>query len=66
LIARDFTFANVRLASQAVADYLKAGLADPASRAFTAAKPASSSPTIAAFWAGPSRWRWPRSSPPTA
>jgi phosphomannomutase len=31
LIARDFTFANVRLASQAVADYLKAGLADPAS-----------------------------------
>jgi alpha-D-glucose phosphate-specific phosphoglucomutase len=29
LIARDFTFANVRLASQAVADYLKAGLADP-------------------------------------
>jgi phosphomannomutase len=31
LIARDFTFANVRLASQAVADDLKAGLADPAS-----------------------------------
>jgi len=31
LIARDFTFANVRLASQAVAEYLKAGLADPAS-----------------------------------
>jgi alpha-D-glucose phosphate-specific phosphoglucomutase len=31
LIARDFTFANVRLASQGVADYLKAGLADPAS-----------------------------------
>jgi phosphomannomutase len=30
LIARDFTFANVRLASQAVADFLKAGLADPA------------------------------------
>jgi phosphomannomutase len=30
-IARDFTFANVRLASQAVADYLKAGLAEPAS-----------------------------------
>jgi phosphoglucomutase len=31
LIARDFTFANVRLASQAVADHLKAGLADPQS-----------------------------------
>ncbi len=31
LIAREFTFANVRRASQAVADYLKAGLADPAS-----------------------------------
>ncbi|HTA31634.1 MAG TPA: phosphoglucomutase/phosphomannomutase family protein [Candidatus Cybelea sp.] len=31
LIARDFTFANVRLASQAVAEYLKAGLADPRS-----------------------------------
>ena len=31
MIARDFTFANVRVASQAVADYLKAGLADPAS-----------------------------------
>jgi phosphomannomutase len=31
LIARDFTFANVRLASQAVADYLKAGLADDSS-----------------------------------
>jgi phosphoglucomutase len=31
LIARDFTFANVRLASQAVADHLKAGLADPTS-----------------------------------
>jgi phosphoglucomutase len=31
LIARDFSFANVRLASQAVADYLKAGLADPRS-----------------------------------
>jgi len=31
LIARDFTFANVRLASQGVADYLKAGLADPQS-----------------------------------
>jgi alpha-D-glucose phosphate-specific phosphoglucomutase len=30
LIARDFTFANVRLVSQAVADYLKAGLEDPA------------------------------------
>jgi len=29
LMARDFTFANVRLASQAVADYLKADLADP-------------------------------------
>ncbi|HEY3860982.1 MAG TPA: phosphoglucomutase/phosphomannomutase family protein [Verrucomicrobiae bacterium] len=28
LIARDFTFASVRVASQAVADYLKAGLAD--------------------------------------
>ena len=31
LIARDFTFANVRLAAQAVADYLKAELADPKS-----------------------------------
>jgi phosphoglucomutase len=31
LIARDFTFGNVRLASQAVADHLKAGLADPKS-----------------------------------
>jgi phosphoglucomutase len=31
LIARDFTFANVRFASQGVAEYLKAGLADPAS-----------------------------------
>ena len=31
LMARDFTFATVRLASQAVADYLKAGLADPSS-----------------------------------
>ena len=31
MIARDFTFANVRLASQAAADYLKAGLADPPS-----------------------------------
>jgi alpha-D-glucose phosphate-specific phosphoglucomutase len=31
LIARDFTFANVRLASQAVADYLQASLADPQS-----------------------------------
>jgi len=31
LIARDFTFANVRLASQAVADYLTAGLKDPQS-----------------------------------
>jgi phosphoglucomutase len=31
LMARDFTFANVRLASQAVAEYLKAALADPAS-----------------------------------
>ena len=43
LIARDFTFANVRLASQGVADYLKAGLADPASldhlRSLLAANP---------------------------
>jgi alpha-D-glucose phosphate-specific phosphoglucomutase len=31
VIAREFTFANVRLASQAVADYLKAGLAGPPS-----------------------------------
>jgi phosphoglucomutase len=31
LIAREFTFANVRLASQAVANYLKASLADPRS-----------------------------------
>jgi phosphomannomutase len=31
LIARDFTFANVRLAGQAVAEHLKAGLADPQS-----------------------------------
>jgi phosphoglucomutase len=31
LIAREFTFANVRRVSQAVADYLKAGLADPVS-----------------------------------
>jgi len=31
LIARDFTFGNVRLATQAVADHLKAGLADPKS-----------------------------------
>jgi alpha-D-glucose phosphate-specific phosphoglucomutase len=31
LIARDFTFANVRLASQAVTEYLKAALADPRS-----------------------------------
>ena len=31
LIARDFTFANVRLASQAVAEYLKSGLTDPLS-----------------------------------
>jgi phosphoglucomutase len=31
LIAREFTFANVCLASQGVAEYLKAGLADPAS-----------------------------------
>ena len=31
LIARDFTFANVRLASQAVAEYLKTALTDPQS-----------------------------------
>ncbi len=31
LIARDFTFANVRFAAQGVADYLKAELADPKS-----------------------------------
>jgi phosphoglucomutase len=31
LIAREFTFANVRLASQGVADYLKAGLGDSSS-----------------------------------
>jgi phosphomannomutase len=32
LIARDFTFGNVRLASQAVADYLNAELANPQSQ----------------------------------
>lgn len=31
MIARDFTFANVRLASQALAEYLKTTMADPAS-----------------------------------
>jgi alpha-D-glucose phosphate-specific phosphoglucomutase len=31
LIARDFTFGNIRLATQAVADYLKAELANPRS-----------------------------------
>jgi phosphomannomutase len=31
LIARDFTFENVRFAAQGIADYLKAELADPAS-----------------------------------
>src|SRR5579864_8596143 len=32
LIARDFTFDQVRLATQAIAQYLKAELADPQSR----------------------------------
>ena len=31
LIARDFTFANLRLATQGIADYLRAELADPGS-----------------------------------
>ena len=31
LIARDFTFENVRFAAQGLADYLKAELANPAS-----------------------------------
>src|SRR5258708_26639910 len=35
LIARDFTFDNVRLAAQAIADYLKAELADPGSAIFS-------------------------------
>src|ERR1700722_13355060 len=39
LIARDFTFANVRLATQGIADYLKAELAQPSSPIY-ARKPA--------------------------
>ena len=39
LIARDFTFANVRLASQAVADYLKAGTWLIRPRIFTVLSP---------------------------
>jgi len=38
IIARDFTFANVRLAAQGVAQYLNAELANPQSR-FTNASP---------------------------
>ena len=32
IIARDFTFDNVRLATQGIADYLKSELANPKSK----------------------------------
>ena len=60
IIARDFTFDNVRLATQGIADYLKQ---------LSSFNPSHAQPSywamIHGFWVASFHWPPPRCSPPT-
>jgi hypothetical protein len=62
IIARDFTFDNVRLATQGIADFLKSEIGN---RKFTGASPWSFLATTRGFWGASFHWPPLKCSPPT-